>query len=65
MAGASILGIIIGKFYHRKKLWPVILFEINKNLKVGFYYTILPFGLTVYLWVEGDKESSLDIKKIA
>ena len=49
IAGASIFDIIIGKFYYKKKLCLIILFEINKNLKVGFYYTILPFDLTIYL----------------
>ena len=49
MASASILGIIIGKFCHKKKLYLVILFEIDKSLKVDFYYTILLFGLIIYL----------------
>ena len=45
----SIFGIIIGKFRYRKKLCLVILFEIDKSLKIGFYYTIFLFGLIVYL----------------
>ena len=49
VASASILGIIIGKFYHKKKPYPVILFEIDKDSKIGFYFIILPFGLTVCL----------------
>ena len=65
MASASIFGIIIGKFRHRKKPCLVILFKIDKNLKVDFYYTILPFGLTVHLWVEGSGESLLNAKEIA
>ena len=36
MASVSIFGIIIDKFY-RKKLYLVILFEIDKGLKIGFY----------------------------
>ena len=65
VVGASILGIIISKFNYRKKPCLVILFEIDKNSKVGFHYTILPFGLTVHLWIEGGRESLLDAKKIA
>ena len=49
VANASILGIIVGEFCYEKKLYLVILFEVNKNLKVGFYYTILFFGLTICL----------------
>ena len=41
---ASIFDIIIGKFCDRKKLCPVILFKIDKNLKIGFHYIIMPFS---------------------
>ena len=63
MASAGILGVVIGKLRHRKKLYQIILFKVNKGLKVGFYRTILPFGLTVRLWVEGGGESLLNTKK--
>ena len=65
MAGTSIFGIIISKFRYKKKPCPVILFEIDKGSKVGFHCTILLFGLTVCLWVEGGEESPLNAKKIA
>ena len=45
----SIFGIIIDKFRHKKKLYSVILFEIDKNSKIDFYYIILLFGLIVHL----------------
>ena len=47
-----------------KKSCPVILFEIDKSSKIGFYYTILPFDLTIYLWVESSGEFLLDAKEI-
>ena len=65
MAGASILGIIIGKLRHREKPCPIILLEVDKGSKVGFYHTILPFGLTIYLWMESGGKFLLDAKKIA
>ena len=65
VASASILGIIIGEFRHKKKLCPDILFEIDKRLKISFHYTILPFGLIVYLWVEGVGKFLFDAEKIA
>ena len=65
VASTGILGVVVDKFRYRKKPCPIILFEIDKGLTVGFYYTILPFGLTVHLWVEGGEESSLNAKEIA
>ena len=32
-----------------KKPYLVILFEVNKSLKIGFYYTILIFDLIIDL----------------
>ena len=49
MANISIFTIIIGKFRNKKKLYLVILFKIDKDLKIGFHYTILPFDLTICL----------------
>ena len=65
MANASILGIIIGKLHHRKKLCPIILLKVDKSLEVGFHYAILSFGLTIRLWIEGGGESPLNAKEIA
>ena len=65
VAGADILSIVIGKFCHGKKLYLIILLEVDKNLEAGFYYTILLFSLTVYLRIKGSRESLLDAKKIA
>ena len=49
VADASIFGIIIGKFRHKKKPCPIILIEIDKGLKIDFYHTNLLFGLTICL----------------
>ena len=64
MAGAGILGVIIGKLCHGKKPCPIILLKIDNSLEVGFYYTILLFSLVVCLQVEGGKKSLLDIEEI-
>ena len=64
MAGADILGIIVDKLRYEKKLYPIILLEVKKSLKIDFYYTILPFGLIVCLWMEGNEESLLNAKEI-
>ena len=45
MFGAGILGVVIGKLRYGKKPCLIILLEVDKGSKVGFYHTILPFGL--------------------
>ena len=49
MANTSIFGIIIDKLYYKKKPYPIILFKIDKNSKVGFHHIILSLDLTVCL----------------
>ena len=49
VANISIFGIIISKFCYKKKLYSIILLEIDKSLEIDFYYIILPFSLTVHL----------------
>ena len=65
MAGVGILGIVKGKLRHEKKPCPIILLKVDKNSEIDFYYTILPFCLTVHLWVEDGGKSSCDTKDIA
>ena len=65
VAGASILDVNVGELRHGKKSYLIILLEVDKGSKIGFYCTILPFGLTVCLWMEGDGESPLYAKEIA
>lgn len=55
-----ILDIIIGKLYYRQKPSLVVLFPIDKNLKVGFYDAILLLSLTVGLWLQSGRELLLD-----
>ena len=40
LAGAGILGIIINELRHKKKPCPIILFEVDKSLKICFHHTI-------------------------
>ena len=49
MAGADIFGIIVSQLHHKKKPYLIILFKVDKDLKVSFHYAILPFGLTIQL----------------
>lgn len=64
MANACILGIIIGKFGYWQDFNSVVLLEIDKNLKVGFYFIILLLNLTVYLRMKGDIELVLNPEEI-
>ena len=45
VAGTNIFGIIIGKFYYKKKLCLIILFKIDKASKIGVNCAILSLGL--------------------
>ena len=56
IAGTNIFGIVIGKFYYKKKLCTIILLKVYKNFQVGFYYIILPYGLAVRILVKSGKE---------
>ena len=47
--GASIFGIIIGKLCYKKKLCLIILFKVDKSLKINLYYTILSLNLAICL----------------
>ena len=53
IAGADIFGIIINELCYKKKLCPIILFKVDKGLKIDFYYTVLLFSLAIYLKIEG------------
>ena len=65
MAGAGILGIVVSKLRHEKKLCPIILLKVDKGLEVGFYCTILLLSLAVRLQMNGGGESLLDAEGIA
>ena len=60
MAGANILGVMVGDFRHGKKPCPIILLKVEKSSEVDFYGTILPFGQSVHLRIESGGKSLLD-----
>ena len=49
IASTSIFSIIIGKLYYKKKLYLIILFKVDKSLKIEVYCIILSFDLVVHL----------------
>ena len=49
VADVSIFDIIIGKLNYWYKPCLIILFKIDKNLKINFYYTIQLLCLAIYL----------------
>ena len=65
VADASILGVVIGKLHYGKKPCLIILFKVDKGLAIDFFYIILPFDLTICLWIEGGGKSPLYAEKIA
>ena len=63
LASASIFGVVVSKLYHKKKSCVIILLEVYKNLKIAFYFIILPLILAVYLQIEDNKKFLVDIEK--
>ena len=64
IAGAGILSIIVGKLCYGKKLYPIILLEVDKSLEISFHRIILLLNLAVHLQVEGNGKFPLDAKEI-
>ncbi len=65
MTGPTIFRIIISKFSYRKKSGPIILFVIDKNLKIDPHHTVLILGLAISLRIESNEEPLLDPKEVA
>ena len=65
MAGVGIISVVVSKLCHGKKPCLIILLKVHKESKIGFHCTILPFGLTVCLWVEGGGDFPPDANEIA
>ena len=65
IAGTDIFSVVVDKLRHGKKPYPIILLEVDKGSEVDFHYTVLPFSLTICLWVEGGEEFLLDAEEIA
>lgn len=49
ITNAGVFCIIIGKLNHWKKLCLILLFKVDKDLKVNFYNIVLLLNLIVYL----------------
>lgn len=64
MANTSILGIIIYKFSYWQEFGLVILFKINKNLRIRFYHTILTIILAINLKIKDNRETVFNFQKI-
>lgn len=63
VADNSIFLVIVSKFSYRQKFCSVTLFIIDNNLKIGFYYAVISFGLTVGLRVKCGRKFLLNIRK--
>lgn len=64
LADTCIFSIVIGKLRHKQKLSPVVLFLIDKNLKVGFSSAILLLSFAIGQWVEDSRELLLDVQEV-
>ena len=60
VTGVGILGIIVSKLCYRKKPCLIILFQVDKDPKIGFHCAILSLSLAVRLQVEGGRKFLLN-----
>lgn len=65
MINASIFGIVISKLSLVKESSSVILFEVNKSIKIGLFTTILTLGLAISPRVKRSKKFAFDLNEIA
>ena len=61
VADAGVFGVIVGKLCYGKKPCSIIMLKVHKGLKIGFYRTILLFGLPIHLGVKSGGEFLLNI----
>lgn len=64
MPSAYILYIAICKLGHQQEPGLIILFKVDKGLKIGLYGAVLLLYLAIYLKIKGGWESLLDVKEI-
>lgn len=64
MINASIFGIVISKLSLVKESSLVVLFEVNKSIKIGLFTTILTLGLAISLRVKRSKKFAFDLSEI-
>ena len=64
IANTSILSINISKFSYQQKFILVILFKINKALKICFCYTVQLFCLAISLKIKSGKKFLQNTKKV-
>lgn len=64
IACAAVFSIMIGKLSHWQQTSLVVLFIVDKSLKISFYCTILAICLAISLRVEGNRESLLNTQKV-
>lgn len=63
MVSVCIPGIIISKLNNKPKLFSVILYPIDKEPKIYFYYIVLSFSLPINLRVKSYRKLLLDVKE--
>lgn len=63
MADAQIFGIVIYKLGYWQEPSLVILFKIDRNLKINLYDIVLPLYLAVYQRIKNGKKLLLMLKK--
>lgn len=61
MAAICVFSIFVNKLSYWQQLSSIDLFVIDKSLKVDLCHIVLPFGLTIYLYIKISKEFLLNL----
>lgn len=64
MVNTYILSIIICKFCFGQELCPIVMFLIEKNMQINFYFIILSLGPAVCLWIKCSGELLLNAEEL-
>lgn len=64
MARACIFGIVIYKLSYWQEPSLIVLFNINKSLKISLYIIFLLFCLAINLNIKSSKEPLFNIKQV-
>ena len=65
VANICVFAIVISKFGYWWKLCSIILFKVNKCLKVYFYYAVMVFDFAISLRIKRGRKQLFDTKKVA
>lgn len=63
ITSARVFGIVKSKFSHWKKSNPIVLFKVDKDIRIFLYDTILTLGLAISFGVKCGRKFVFDLEE--